>query len=95
MQSPSRSPEGASARFGTTRWSAVLAAARTHSPEAQTAMETLCRAYRYPLYAYARRLGHAREQAEDLTHSFFAERVLNKLIFNGVRPERASFAPGC
>ncbi len=77
--------------FTSTHWSVVLTAAGTHSPEAEKAMEALCVAYRYPLYAYVRRLGHRREQAEDLTHSFFAERVLNKLIFKGVRQDGGKF----
>ncbi len=91
MQSPSQPPQGAPTRFETTHWSVVLAAARTHSPEAGKAMEALCIAYRYPLYAYVRRLGHRREQAEDLTQSFFAERVLNRLIFKGVCRDGGKF----
>jgi DNA-directed RNA polymerase specialized sigma24 family protein len=64
-------------RFATTRWTIVLTARRTTSPAADRALEELCRAYWYPLYAYARRRGHAREDAEDLTQAFFA-RLLEK-----------------
>lgn len=77
--------------FTSTHWSVVLAAARTQSPEAEKAMEALCIAYRYPLYAYVRRRGQSHEQAEDLTQSFFAERVLNKAIFRGVCQEGGKF----
>jgi RNA polymerase sigma-70 factor (ECF subfamily) len=43
--------------FVTTRWSVVLAAQDKSSPDAAAALETLCRAYWYPLYAYVRRSG--------------------------------------
>lgn len=57
--------------FATTHWSLVLAAGRDASPEARAAMETLCRAYWYPLYAYVRRGGHSPDDAQDLTQEFF------------------------
>ncbi len=62
-----------SGSFATTRWTVVIAAGRWGSPEAGAALATLCEAYWYPLYAYARRRGHAPEDAEDLTQGFFAE----------------------
>jgi len=34
-------------------------------------MERLCQTYWYPLYAYARRAGHAAPDAEDFTQAFF------------------------
>jgi RNA polymerase sigma-70 factor (ECF subfamily) len=58
--------------FATTRWSVVHAAGDSKSPEAGQALEQLCRAYWYPLYAYVRRKGHAAEDAQDLTQEFFA-----------------------
>jgi RNA polymerase sigma-70 factor (ECF subfamily) len=58
--------------FATTRWSVVLAAGAGDSPPARQALETLCRAYWYPIYAYVRRKGHAPEEAQDLTQEFFA-----------------------
>ena len=57
--------------FPPTRWSVVLAAARTPSPESGAALEALCRAYWPPLYAYARRCGQSPSDAEDLTQEFF------------------------
>ncbi len=60
---------------GTTHWSVVLAAGREASPRAATAMEELCRAYWYPLYAYVRRRGHTVEEAQDLTQDFFAHLI--------------------
>jgi len=61
----------APAAFPQTRWSLVLAAARTPSPESASALETLCGAYWYPLYAYVRRCGQAPHDAQDLTQEFF------------------------
>jgi RNA polymerase sigma-70 factor (ECF subfamily) len=57
--------------FATTHWSAVLQAGRNDSPQATQALEELCRSYWYPLYAYARRLGHDVHTAQDLTQEFF------------------------
>jgi len=45
--------------FATTHWSVVLNAGHAASPEAAVALEQLCRAYWYPLYAYVRRKGYA------------------------------------
>ncbi len=59
------------ARFVTTRWSVVLAAAAAPGHRRE-AMEGLCRTYWYPLYAYIRRGGHDADRAQDLIQSFFA-----------------------
>jgi RNA polymerase sigma-70 factor (ECF subfamily) len=63
--------------FPNTRWSVVLAAKRTPSPESAAALEILCQAYWYPLYAYARRCGQSPHDAQDLTQEFFC-RLLEK-----------------
>lgn len=63
--------------FATTHWSVVLSAGAQESPESGRALETLCRNYWYPLYAYVRRTGHSPQDAEDLTQTFF-ERLLEK-----------------
>jgi RNA polymerase sigma factor (sigma-70 family) len=57
--------------FATTHWSVVLAARRPDSPQAAEALESLCRAYWYPLYAYLRRRGQSPHDAEDLLQGFF------------------------
>ena len=59
------------AQFTTTHWSVVVAAGDAALPEAVEALEILCRAYWYPLYAYVRRRGHSPEDAQDLTQDFF------------------------
>jgi RNA polymerase sigma factor (sigma-70 family) len=58
--------------FATTHWTAVMAAGRGSSPEAEVALEELCRTYWFPLYVYVRRQTPTREDAEDLTQAFFA-----------------------
>jgi RNA polymerase sigma-70 factor (ECF subfamily) len=62
--------------FPNTRWSVVFAA-RQESPDSAAALETICRAYWYPLYAYARRCGQPPHDAQDLTQEFFC-RLLEK-----------------
>ncbi len=76
--------------FVTTHWSVVVAAARADTPNAQNALEQLCRKYWYPLYAYARRRGHSVDDAKDLTQAFFA-RLLAKHWVGDARPERGRF----
>ena len=67
----------ASPLFVTTRWSVVLAAQSKSSPASAEALESICSAYWYPLYALVRRQGHTPHDAQDLTQEFFA-RLLQK-----------------
>jgi DNA-directed RNA polymerase specialized sigma24 family protein len=76
--------------FGTTHWTVVLTAAETPSPEADAALESLCRAYWYPLYAHVRRRGFDSHTAQDLTQSFF-ERLLEKRFLRSADPTRGKF----
>src|SRR5690349_18749999 len=71
------SPRHAPGVFPQTRWSVVVAARGTSSPESAAALEAICSAYWYPLYAYIRRYGHSPEDAQDLTQEFFC-RLLEK-----------------
>jgi RNA polymerase sigma factor (sigma-70 family) len=71
-------------------WSQVQAAGRRDSPEAQFALEALCRLYWKPVYAFLRRSGHAEHAAEDLTQGFFAE-LLQKNLLQKADPERGRF----
>jgi RNA polymerase sigma factor (sigma-70 family) len=63
--------------FPNTRWSVVLAARQRSSPESGAALEAICRAYWYPLYAYVRRCGQSPHDAQDITQEFFC-RLLEK-----------------
>lgn len=58
--------------FLTTRWSIVLKARSNQAAEARRALNELCAAYWYPIYAYIRRTCQRPEDAEDLTQSYFA-----------------------
>lgn len=76
--------------FATTRWTVVLAAGQRSTPQAERALDELCRAYWFPLYAYVRRRGHSREDAEDLTQAFFAK-LLEKNYLERLSAERGRF----
>jgi RNA polymerase sigma factor (sigma-70 family) len=76
--------------FATTHWTVVLAAGQRSTPQSDRALEELCRAYWFPLYAYVRRHGHTKEDAEDLTQAFFA-RFLQKNYLEGLSAERGRF----
>ena len=76
--------------FATTHWSVVLAAGETASPQAAQALEKLCRAYWYPLYAYLRRRGYGEQDAQDLTQGFFA-RLLERNDLEAVGRQKGKF----
>jgi len=73
--------------FPNTRWSVVLAARQRPSPESAAALDAICRAYWYPLYAYVRHCGHAPHDAQDLTQEFFC-RLLEKNWLDSADPEK-------
>ena len=85
----SYAPRG-DARFATTHWSMVLEAKDHHSPGADAALEALCRAYWYPLYAYARRSGISPDESKDLTQQFF-QQLLEKQFLDSVDPSKGKF----
>ena len=70
-------PEQRAGWFPTTHWSLVLRAGNGTVAGSAEALETLCRAYWFPLYAFARRAGNRPEEAQDLTQEFFS-RLLAK-----------------
>jgi len=76
--------------FATTHWTVVLAAGRRHTPQSDGALEELCRTYWFPLYAFIRRRGHGKADAEDLTQAFFA-RLLAKNFLETVASEKGKF----
>ena len=78
------------ARFQTTHWSLVLAAGTGQSPESRVALEELCGAYWFPLYAFIRRQGYGADEARDLTQGYFA-RLLERRDLRQVRPELGRF----
>lgn len=76
--------------FATTRWTLVLAAGERDGAVAMEALEQLCRAYWFPLYAYVRRRGYDPHAAQDLTQGFFA-RLLERNDLAGLTREGGRF----
>lgn len=79
-------------QFVTTQWSLVAAARLDEASQlrAQQALETLCRTYWYPLYAFVRSRGYSSADAQDLTQAFFA-RIIERGGFKGADPELGRF----
>lgn len=67
------------ALFPPTQWSMVLRA-QAEGREADRALNDLCRRYWYPIYAFLRCRGFEREDAQDITQSFFLKAVTGGLI---------------
>ena len=76
--------------FATTHWSVVLSAGHSDTPRARHALERLCQAYWYPLYAFVRQRGYQPHDAQDLTQAFFA-RLLEKNTLGKVTREKGKF----
>ena len=77
-------------QFHTTHWSLVVAAAGGEGNEPRAALEELCQAYWYPIYAFIRRRGNSAEDARDLTQGFFAA-LLEKGYLADADPQRGRF----
>jgi len=75
--------------FGTTHWS-LINRATAPSAEGRAALEQLCRAYWFPVYAFARKHGCSAPDAEDLTQEFFAE-ITRTEFLQRATPERGRF----
>jgi RNA polymerase sigma-70 factor (ECF subfamily) len=76
--------------FATTRWTMVSDAGGEPSPRAAEALESLCEAYWFPLYAYVRRCGQSKQDAEDLTQGFFLH-LLGRSDLSGLDREKGKF----
>src|SRR5580704_14646130 len=81
---------GGDRQFAATRWSVVMVAGRRSSPDSRRALESLCEAYWYPLYAYVRRRVADVNDAHDLTQAFFSE-LLTKNYVGSAKAERGRF----
>ena len=77
-------------RFTTTHWSVVLAAVGEDTTDATAALEKLCGAYWFPLYAFVRRSGWNGEDAEDLTQSFLLHLIEGRRL-RTVHPAKGKF----
>jgi RNA polymerase sigma-70 factor (ECF subfamily) len=76
--------------FAATHWSVVQAAGHASPPQRAAALETLCRTYWEPLYAYLRSLGRDRHDAQDLTQAFLAH-LLARNPFATLAPGKGKF----
>lgn len=76
--------------FATTHWSVVLSAKDQKSAQSAAALEKLCSAYWFPLYAFVRRQGRSPHDAQDLTQEFFA-RLLEKEFLKSAAQEKGKF----
>lgn len=68
----------------------VVAAGRNSSTDSRQALESLCRAYWQPLFAYARRRVPSLHEAQDLTQEFFAL-LLERQALRAADRERGRF----
>ncbi len=68
----------------------VLEAADAQASGVAEALSELCQQYWYPLYAFVRRKGFDRSEAEDLTQGFFTD-LLEKNRLQSAEPSRGSF----
>ncbi len=78
--------------FATTHWSLVVAARpdEVSRTRAHRALEALCEAYWYPLYAFVRHRGYSSDDAQDVTQSFFT-RILETGGLASADPARGRF----
>ncbi len=77
-------------RFPTTHGSRVAQSGNASSPEVRAAIEALCSAYWYPLYAFIRRRGHDPDAALDLVQGLFAH-LVERDAFARADPRRGRF----
>jgi len=84
------STAGACPNFMTTQWGLVAAASTEGAAETRAALEELYRLYCYPVYAFIRRRGYRRQDAQDLTQDFFVH-LLKKGTLGRADPQRSRF----
>jgi RNA polymerase sigma-70 factor (ECF subfamily) len=77
-------------QFPETQWSLVLRAGGPVNPDAQAALDVLCSAYWYPIYAFIRRKGNDANQAIDLTQAYFLQ-LLEKGALATIDPQKGRF----
>ena len=70
----------AARKFQTTKWSLLQRIRSDDAVDSALAMETLCRDYWPPLYAWLRGSGRSSAEAEDLTQGFFAHAIAKNIF---------------
>lgn len=68
--------------YETTSWSLIGALHEQDGPARERALSLLVRRYWPPIYASFRRMGRDREEAAEITQSFFAEVILDRGLFD-------------
>jgi DNA-directed RNA polymerase specialized sigma24 family protein len=77
--------------FKSTLWTVVLNARDGNEQGRREALETLCRTYWQPVYAFVRRsMEQEHEQAQDLTQAFF-EHLIGKELLTRVERSKGKF----
>lgn len=76
--------------FPPTQWSMILRAGTHSDTQARAALESLCRRYWPPLYAFVRRQGRDHHEAEDATQQFLAHLLAGDGL-QRARPDRGRF----
>ena len=82
--------EAGARQFETTHWSVVQRAGDSQAPESAAALEKLCRAYWYPVYAFVRASGYGPEDSSDVTQEFFLQLLERKWLARA-DPDRGRF----
>jgi DNA-directed RNA polymerase specialized sigma24 family protein len=90
VEAPLDSTAGERPNFRTTQWGLVATASAEGVAEARVALEELYRLYCYPVYAFIRRCGHGRHDAQVLTQDFFVH-LLEKGALGRADPQRGRF----
>src|SRR5687767_12420790 len=80
----------AGAVFKETQWKIVLSAKNGADPNSEQAMGMLCQQYHDPIYAFIRRKGNKRHDAQDLAQEFF-HRLISKEFLRNVDREKGRF----
>jgi RNA polymerase sigma factor (sigma-70 family) len=85
----SESPERNDDRFVETEWSLILKA-RREGNAGEDSLRRICTLYWFPLYAYLRRRGYKRHDAEDLIQGFFAKILRDDFLLEAA-PHKGRF----
>ena len=83
-------PQTPQERFSKTQWSVILRATQGTEGERKSAIESLCKAYWMPLYAYLRGSGRTHEDAQDLVQDFFV-RLMDGRLLASADPAKGRF----
>jgi RNA polymerase sigma factor (sigma-70 family) len=90
LDAPLDSTAGGLPKFHSTQWLIVASSSAEGTAEARAALEELYRLYCYPIYAFIRRRGYGRQDAQDLTQDFFVH-LLEKGSLGRADPQRGRF----